>query len=234
MGDAKCCFFQSKAISDKSRWSFRRRSTRHRVLKNSDISEPETLSSSKAKAEIAPTNNVYSSTYSYASEKPLHLEKPDAEKPDEKILHQEKPDVKILHQEKPDEKPLDEEKSNEKPTEKATEEPADQIIERSIELPDEKITEPPSEEPAERISGKPFEEPTEKSVEELDEKPDESISVSSTELKQDETASLIGSSSLYPEEDHVESAAVVIQSGIRTYNVCYDISAPIIIFTMLV
>jgi hypothetical protein len=192
-------------------------------LKNSDISEPETLSSSKAKAEIAPTNNVYSSTYSYASEKPLHLEKPDAEKPDEKILHQEKPDEKILHQEKPDEKPLYEEKPNEKPTEKATEEPADLIIERSIELPDEKITEPPSEEEAERIPEKPIEEPTE--VEELDEKPGESISVSSTELKQDETASLIGRSSLDPEEDHVESAAVVIQSGIRTYNVCYNISA---------
>ncbi|KAM0929927.1 hypothetical protein ACQ4PT_001294 [Festuca glaucescens] len=199
---------ESKAISDKSRWSFRRRSTRHRVLKNSDISEPETLSSSKAKAEIAPTNNVYSSTYSYASEKPLHLEKADVEKPDEKILHQEKPDEKPLHEEKP----------NEKPTEKPTEEPADKIIERSIELPDEKTIEPPSEEPAERISGKPIEEPTEKAVEELDEKQDESISASSTELKQDETASLIGRSSLDPEEDHVESAAVVIQSGIRTYN----------------
>jgi hypothetical protein len=182
-------------------------------LKNSDISEPETLSSSKAKAEIAPTNNVYSSTYSYASEKPLHLEKPDAEKPDEKILHQEKPD----------EKPLQEEKPNEKLAEMPTEEPAGQIIERSIELPDEKITEPPSKEPAERISEKPIDEPTENAVEELDEKPDESIAVSSTELKQDEAAQLIGTSSPDPEEDHVESAAVVIQTGIRTYSVCYYI-----------
>ncbi|KAK1686333.1 hypothetical protein QYE76_047181 [Lolium multiflorum] len=204
---------ESKAVSDKSRWSFRRRSTRHRVLKNSDISEPETLSSSKAKAEIAPTNNVYSSTYSYASEKPLHLEKPDAEKPDEKILHQEKPDEKPLH-----------EKPYEKLAETPTKEPADQIIERSIELPDEKITEPPSKEPAEKISEKPIEEPTENAVEELDEKPDEGIAVSSTELKQDETAQLIGTSSPDPEEDHVESAAVVIQSGIRTYNARQELS----------
>ncbi|PWZ28765.1 hypothetical protein Zm00014a_034479 [Zea mays] len=69
----------NNAISDKSRWSFRRRSTRHRVLKNSDISEPETLSSSKAKADITPSNNVYTSTYSYASEKPLQQDKPDEE-----------------------------------------------------------------------------------------------------------------------------------------------------------
>uniref|UniRef100_A0ACD5UX11 Uncharacterized protein n=1 Tax=Avena sativa TaxID=4498 RepID=A0ACD5UX11_AVESA len=206
---------ESKAISDKSRWSFRRRSTRHRVLKNSDISEPETLSSSKAKVEIAPSNNVYSSTYSYASEKPIHLEKPDVEKPDEKILHQEKLDEKPLHEEKPDEKPA----------EKPTDEPADQIIERSIELPDEKITELPSEEPAERTSEKPIEEPTESAVEELDEKPDESISVSSTELKRDETASLaVRSSPHHDEEDHVESAAVVIQSGIRTYNARHELS----------
>lgn len=200
---------ESKAISDKSRWSFRRRSTRHRVLKNSDISEPETLSSSKAKADVAPSNNVYSSTYSYASEKPLHLEKPD-----EKIVLQEKPDEKSLHEEKPDEKQ----------TEKTTDKPVDQIIERSIEQPDEKITETPSEEPAERISEKPVEEPTEKDVEKLDEKPDESISVSPTEVKQDETASLVDRSVPDPEEDQVESAAIVIQSGIRTYNAKQELS----------
>ncbi|VAH52619.1 unnamed protein product [Triticum turgidum subsp. durum] len=188
---------ESKAISDKSRWSFRRRSTRHRVLKNSDISEPETLSSSKAKADVAPSNNVYSSTYSYASEKPLHLEKPD-----EKIVLQEKPDEKSVHEEKPDEKQ----------TEKTTEKPVDQIIERSIEQPDEKITEMPSEEPAE------------KGVEKLDEKPDESISVSPTEVKQDETATLVDRSVPDPEEDHVESAAIVIQSGIRTYNARQELS----------
>ena len=119
-------------------------------------------------------------------------------------------------QEKPVEKSLLEEKPDEKQTEKTTEKPVDQIIERSIEQPDEKITETPSEEPAE------------KDVEKLDEKPDESISVSPTEVKQDETASLVDRSVPDPEEDHVESAAIVIQSGIRTYNVCYTILAPII------
>lgn len=171
-------------------------------MKNSDISEPETLSSSKAKAEIAPSNNVYSSTYAYASEKPLH---------------QEKADEKILHEEKPDEKPLHEEKSDEKPMEKPTEKAVDQIIEKSIEQPDEKITETPSEEPAEAVSEETIEEPTEKAVEELDQKPDESIAISSTELKHDETASLICESIADPEEDHVEPAAVVIQSGTGTY-----------------
>ncbi|KAE8801108.1 Protein IQ-DOMAIN 32 [Hordeum vulgare] len=200
---------ESKAISDKSRWSFRRRSTRHRVLKNSDISEPETLSSSKAKADVAPSNNVYSSTYSYSSEKPLHLEKPD-----EKIVLQEKLDEKSVHEEKPDEKQ----------TEETTEKPVDQIIERSIEQPDEKITETPSKELAERMPEKPVEEPAEKDVEKLDEKPDESISVSATEVKQDETASLVDSSIPDPKEDHVESAAIVIQSGIRTYNAKQELS----------
>jgi hypothetical protein len=85
MFDEHVCFFQNKAMSDKSRWSFCRRSTRHRVLKNSDISEPETLSSSKAKSDITPSNNAYSSTYSYVSKKPLNQDKQD-----EKILHQEK------------------------------------------------------------------------------------------------------------------------------------------------
>ncbi|CAD6259179.1 unnamed protein product [Miscanthus lutarioriparius] len=61
---------ENKAISDKSRWSFRRRSTRHRVLKNSDISEPETLSSSKAKADITPSNNE--SIVHSSGEKLLH------------------------------------------------------------------------------------------------------------------------------------------------------------------
>jgi hypothetical protein len=85
MFDEHVCCFQNKAMSDKSRWSFCRRSTRHRILKNSDISEPETLSSSKAKSDITPSNNAYSSTYSYVSEKPLNQDKQD-----EKILHQEK------------------------------------------------------------------------------------------------------------------------------------------------
>ncbi|KAL5216370.1 hypothetical protein ABZP36_007771 [Zizania latifolia] len=201
---------ENKAISDKSRWSFRKRSTRHRVLKNSDISEPETLSSSKAKAEIAPSN-IYSSTYPYASEKPLHQEKPDEkipqqEKPDEKILQQEKPDEKILQQEKPDEKPL----HGEMPDKKLTEKP--------IEQPAEKVTEVPCQEPAERIAENPIVEPNEKDVEELSEKPDESIFISSAEVTQEETVSLFDTSSAADyQKDRVESAAVVIQSGIRTY-----------------
>lgn len=224
---------ENKAISDKSRWSFRRRSTRHRALKNSDISEPETLSSSKAKADIAPSNNVYTSTYSYASEKPLQQDKPD-----EKILHQEKPEEKPLHQENSDEKLL--EKPIEKPIDKLMEEPADQIIEKSIELPTQKITESPTDEPAEKINDAPTEEPAEKitetasentaegtienateetaerAVEELIEEPDETISVSSTGPKQGENTSLVEGSSADPEEDHLESAATNLQPGSGT------------------
>ncbi|XP_006652968.1 protein IQ-DOMAIN 32 [Oryza brachyantha] len=175
---------ENKAISDKSRWSFRRRSTRHRVLKNSDISEPETLSSSKAKAEIAPSN-IYSSTYSYASEKPLHQEKPDEkilhqEKPDEKILQQEKPDEKILQQEpdektleqekpdekilqedKPDEKPLHEERADEKLTEESLEQPDDEPIEK----PADQIIERSVEQAAENITEVPIQEPAERITE---------------------------------------------------------------------
>jgi hypothetical protein len=219
--------FQNKAISDKSRWSFRRRSTRHRVLKNSDISEPETLSSSKAKADITPSNNVYTSTYSYASEKPLQHDKPD-----EKILHQE-PEEKPLHQENSDEKLM--EKPIEKPINKLMEEPADQIFEKSIELPTQKITESPTDEPAEKINDAPTEEPAEKitetayentaegkienateetperAVEELIEEPDETISVSSTGPKQGENTSLVEGSSADPEEDHLDSAATNLQ-----------------------
>ncbi|KAG0527957.1 hypothetical protein BDA96_06G278100 [Sorghum bicolor] len=217
---------ENKAISDKSRWSFRRRSTRHRVLKNSDISEPETLSSSKAKADITPSNNVYTSTYSYASEKPLQHDKPD-----EKILHQEP--EKPLHQENSDEKLM--EKPIEKPINKLMEEPADQIFEKSIELPTQKITESPTDEPAEKINDAPTEEPAEKitetayentaegkienateetperAVEELIEEPDETISVSSTGPKQGENTSLVEGSSADPEEDHLDSAATNLQ-----------------------
>ncbi|TVU16457.1 hypothetical protein EJB05_40023 [Eragrostis curvula] len=224
---------ENKAISDKSRWSFRRRSTRHRVLKNSDISEPETLSSSKAKSDITPSGNAYSSTYSYASEKPLHQDKPD-----EKVLHQEKSEEKLLHHEKSDEKLT--EKPAEKPLDNAMEEPADQISERSIEQPAEKITDTPteesaeritdtpikepaekvtettSEEPAERITENPVEEASEKAVEVLIEEPNESIPVPSTELKQEETTSVVEESNADPAEDQLESAVIVIQSGIRT------------------
>ncbi|KAK3143458.1 hypothetical protein QOZ80_4AG0300600 [Eleusine coracana subsp. coracana] len=223
---------ENKAISDKSRWSFRRRSTRHRVLKNSDISEPETLSSSKAKSDITPNNNAYSSTYSYVSEKPVHQDKQD-----EKILHQEKLDEKPVHSEKSDEKLA--EKPIEKPADKAMEEPADQIVEKSIEHPAEKITdtateetaekitetliqepaekatETASEDAAERITENPVKEASEKAVEVLIEEPNESVPVSSTGLKQEETASHVEGSS-EPDEDQLESAAVVIQSGIRT------------------
>ncbi|ONM12557.1 Protein IQ-DOMAIN 32 [Zea mays] len=219
---------ENNAISDKSRWSFRRRSTRHRVLKNSDISEPETLSSSKAKADITPSNNVYTSTYSYASEKPLQQDKPD-----EKTLHQEKPEEKPLYQGNSDEKLM--EKPSEKPTDKLMEEPADQIIEKSIELPTQRITETPTDEPAEKINVAPTEEPAgkitetasentaegsiknateetpERAVEELIEEADESISVSSTVLKEEENTSLVEGSSGDPEEDHLESAATNLQ-----------------------
>ncbi|KAL6844126.1 hypothetical protein ACP4OV_025799 [Aristida adscensionis] len=232
---------ENKAISDKSRWSFRRRSTRHRVLKNSDISEPETLSSSKAKSEIAPSNNVYSSTYSYASEKPLHEDKSDEKPlnqdiPDEKPLHEDKPDEKILHQDMPDEKPLHQEKSDEnlmertieKSVEEPIEKPADQIVEKSIDLPAEKIMEAPIDEPAEtvietpsektaeKITEEPVKETSEDVVEEPTEKPNESVSVSLTELKQEETTALNEENSVNPCEDDLEPAAIVIQSGIRT------------------
>jgi hypothetical protein len=236
MFDVHVCCFQNRGISDKSRWSFRRRSTRHRVLKNSDISEPETLSSSKAKSDITPSNNAYSSAYSYVPEKPLHQDKQE-----EKILHQEKSEEKPLHNEKSDENLA--EKPIEKPVDKAMEEPADQIAERSIEQPYEKITDVPtedaaekttdtlikepneevtettSEEPAERITENPVEEASEKAVEVLIEKPNEGVPVSSTVLKQDETTLQIEESS-DPKEDQLESAAIVIQSGIRTCIVC--------------
>ncbi|KAG2569525.1 hypothetical protein PVAP13_7NG426400 [Panicum virgatum] len=184
--DADADDHPDEAISDKSRWSFRRRSTRHRVLKNSDISEPETLSSSKAKADITPSNNVYTSTYSYASEKPLQQDKPD-----EKILHEEKPEEKPLHQEmsdeklmeKPEDKPLHQEMSDEKlmekpieePTDKLMEEPVDQIIEKSIEQPAEKTTETATEEPAPKITDAPTEVPAEKTSEAASEDPTERI-----------------------------------------------------------
>lgn len=250
----KCWLLQNKAISDKSRWSFRRRSTRHRVLKNSDISEPETLSSSKAKAEIAPSN-IYSSTYSYASEKPLQQEKPDEkilqqeksdekilqqDEPAEKILQQEKPDEKILQQDKPDEGPLNEEmpdekliekpidqpgdESIEKPADEPIEKSADQITERSIEQPAERVTEVPIQEPTERVTETPIVKPNDNDVEEHTDKTDESIFVSSTEVKQEETVSLFDGSSEDHQEDCAETAAAVIQSGIRVHTVCCSIS----------
>nr|CAB3486059.1 unnamed protein product [Digitaria exilis] len=236
---------ENKAISDKSRWSFRRRSTRHRVLKNSDISEPETLSSSKAKADIPPSNNVYTSTYSYASEKPLYQDKPD-----EKILHEEKSEEKPLHQEMSAEKLM--EKPIEKPVDKLMEDPADQIIEKSMEQPAEKTTETQTEEPAEKTTETPTEEPAERiidaptevppetisevasedpaettmenpiqetlerEVEELIEKPTERISVSSTGPEQQETTALVEGSSVESEEDHLESAATDLQPGSGT------------------
>ena len=206
-------------------------------MKNSDISEPETLSSSKAKVDITPSNNVYTSTYSYASEKPLQQDKPD-----EKILHEEKPEEKPLHQEISDEKLM--EKPIEKPVHKLMEEPVDQIIEKSIEQPAEKTTETATEEPApkitdaptevpaektseaasedptERIMENPIEEIIEREVEELIEKPTENISVSSTGPEQEETASLVEGSIADCEEDHLESAATDLQPDSGTSIVC--------------
>ena len=206
-------------------------------MKNSDISEPETLSSSKAKADITPSNNVYTSTYSYASEKPLQQDKPD-----EKILHEEKPEEKPLHQEISDEKlmekpiekpvhklmeePVDQiiEKSTEHPaeetTETATEEPAPKITDAPTEVPAEKTSEAASEDPTERIMENPIEEIIEREVEELIEKPTENISVSSTGPEQEETASLVEGSIADCEEDHLESAATDLQPDSGTSIVC--------------
>ncbi|WOK95342.1 protein IQ-DOMAIN 32-like [Canna indica] len=47
---------EAKASSDKSRWSFRKRSSKHRVLSNSAISEPLSVCSSKENQEVSIAN----------------------------------------------------------------------------------------------------------------------------------------------------------------------------------
>ncbi|KAG1360732.1 putative protein IQ-DOMAIN 32 [Cocos nucifera] len=59
---------QSKASSDKRRWSFRKRSARHRVLSNSVVSEPVSISYNKESAEVV-TNTFDSPIYSSIPEK---------------------------------------------------------------------------------------------------------------------------------------------------------------------
>ncbi|XP_010940995.1 protein IQ-DOMAIN 32 isoform X2 [Elaeis guineensis] len=54
---------ESKTSSDKRRWSFRKRSARHRVLSNSVVSEPVSVSYNKESIEV-PTNNFDSPIYS--------------------------------------------------------------------------------------------------------------------------------------------------------------------------
>ncbi|XP_073011688.1 protein IQ-DOMAIN 32 isoform X1 [Typha latifolia] len=71
---------ETKAISDKHRWSFRKRSTRHRVLSNSVISEPLPVSCNKENLDLT-TDNVCSPKYCSAPEK-VH----EQEKPNETIL----------------------------------------------------------------------------------------------------------------------------------------------------
>lgn len=59
---------QSKASSDKRRWSFRKRSARHRVLSNSVVSEPVSISYNKESTEVV-TNTFDSPIYSSIPEK---------------------------------------------------------------------------------------------------------------------------------------------------------------------
>ncbi|XP_038970706.1 protein IQ-DOMAIN 32-like isoform X2 [Phoenix dactylifera] len=59
---------QSKASSDKRRWSFRKRSARHRVLSNSVVSESVSISYNKESTEVV-TNTFDSPIYSSIPEK---------------------------------------------------------------------------------------------------------------------------------------------------------------------
>ncbi|KAJ4783927.1 Protein IQ-DOMAIN 32 [Rhynchospora pubera] len=70
---------ESKVLSDKSRWSFRRRSTRHRVLRNNESTEVETVMQNKENPNAdlindSSFNGIYSPKYS--TEKTVEQEKP--------------------------------------------------------------------------------------------------------------------------------------------------------------
>ncbi|KAJ3690583.1 hypothetical protein LUZ61_019747 [Rhynchospora tenuis] len=70
---------ESKVLSDKSRWSFRRRSTRHRVLRNNESTEAETVMQNKENPNAdlindSSINDIYSPKYS--TEKTVEQEKP--------------------------------------------------------------------------------------------------------------------------------------------------------------
>ncbi|KAG1359245.1 protein IQ-DOMAIN 32 [Cocos nucifera] len=63
MGDNRHNAELSKTSSDKHRWSFQKRSARHRVLSNSVVSEPVSVSYNKESIAV-PTNNFDSPIYS--------------------------------------------------------------------------------------------------------------------------------------------------------------------------
>ncbi|XP_020114967.1 protein IQ-DOMAIN 32 [Ananas comosus] len=67
---------EGKVISDKRRWSFRKRSTRHRVLSNSVISDTTSFTSDKENTDVA-TNPSYLLERSSAPEKITEEEKPN-------------------------------------------------------------------------------------------------------------------------------------------------------------
>nr|CAD1820617.1 unnamed protein product [Ananas comosus var. bracteatus] len=67
---------EGKVISDKRRWSFRKRSTRHRVLSNSVISDTTSFTSDKENTDVA-TNPSYLLEHSSAPEKITEEEKPN-------------------------------------------------------------------------------------------------------------------------------------------------------------
>ncbi|KAJ1693248.1 hypothetical protein LUZ63_009946 [Rhynchospora breviuscula] len=75
----ECHCEESKVLSDKSRWSFRRRSTRHRVLRNNESTEVETVMQNKENPNAdlindSSFNGIYSPKYS--TEKTVEQEKP--------------------------------------------------------------------------------------------------------------------------------------------------------------
>ncbi|KAG6532090.1 hypothetical protein ZIOFF_005928 [Zingiber officinale] len=65
---------ETKALADKRRWSFRKRSSKHQVLNDSVISEPISVCSSKQSQE-ALTTNLHSSKYNLLENLPVQ-EKP--------------------------------------------------------------------------------------------------------------------------------------------------------------
>ncbi|KAJ4774711.1 Protein IQ-DOMAIN 32 [Rhynchospora pubera] len=70
---------ESKVLSDKSRWSFRRRSTRHRVLRNNESTEVETVMQNKENPNADLINDSsFNGSYSpkYSTEKTVEQEKP--------------------------------------------------------------------------------------------------------------------------------------------------------------
>ncbi|KAJ3692653.1 hypothetical protein LUZ60_011748 [Juncus effusus] len=77
-GDAADCHCEEgKVLSDKSRWSFRRRSTRHRVLRNNENNNKENPNTDPINENNNNINNFSSPKYSSATEKSIvEQEKP--------------------------------------------------------------------------------------------------------------------------------------------------------------